>query len=255
MSKQTVQHIVLVNGWSAPTSMWEDFFAEGFDGYSIDVLSLAGLTSLDECSRAIDDCVQPGTLVAAWSLGGQLALNYLSNYSSGKLRKGFVEGVALLQSTPCFVNQDGWPYGVTTEDFDSLQGLVEAEEWSQLVRRFSFLLLSGSQYRHLDKKFLHLVYTVESLPPKSSLEFGLGLLKSLDLRQCLENISTPMYWLLGSHDSLIAQDLAIYIENQVAESPVANECRVKVVNDMGHLPCARHAMDIKKHLFSFLETL
>ncbi len=256
MSKSSIKHIVLLNGWSASSVMWDTFFESGFDSFTIDILNFSSQTRVLECNHLIESHVKPGTLLLGWSLGGQLALNYLSNYESVKTQEGMVEAVVFLQSTPCFISKATWQYGVNVEDFDSLQALLADKDFPQLIRRFAFLLLSGSSQRKADRVLLNSVYHLDVLPPFESLEFGLALLRNFDLRASLEKLQLPSCWLLGSEDALVKPSLIGYIESLAPlKQDDGMKPEVALIEKMGHFPCGRHADDIKEKLFSFLESL
>jgi pimeloyl-ACP methyl ester carboxylesterase len=250
MSSEKIEHILVINGWSAPVAIWSDFLNDGFESYSHEILSLDNLLNLDEFNQLINSKIKPGTLLIGWSLGGELALHYLMSKLVKSNQKDVI-GFVLLQSTPCFVNRDDWQSGVSEEDFSSLQGLLEASDLNELVRRFSFLMLAGSQYRKQDRKFLASHYHSETLPSIESLGYGLALLKTFDLRAAIAHIDLPFIWILGDKDSLISPGIEAY-ESLISTSKNGS---VKLMNDMGHFPCGQHADQVKEIIFQFMGDL
>lgn len=256
MLKSSIRHIVLLNGWSASSAMWDAFFESGFDSFSVDILNFSSQTSVLECNQLIESHVKPGTLLLGWSLGGQLALNYLSNYESIKVREGMVEAAVFLHATPCFINQGAWQHGVSSDEFASLQFLLTDADMTQLVRRFAFLLLSGSAHRKVDRVLLNDIYRPELLPSHESLHFGLELLRTFDLRASVDKLQLPTCWLFGSEDALLKRSLITYMEGLLSlkqEGGVKSEAML--IDKMGHFPCGQHAGEVKEKLFSFLENL
>lgn len=252
MDSKKVKHILVLNGWSMASEIWDSFFASVLPGFSYDVLSLSTQTTLEECNDLINSHIKPDTLIIGWSLGGEIALNYLIHYQGERVRKSCVVGVVFLQSTPCFVNQDSWQAGVSCEDFDALQHLLGEKSLDKLVRRFSYLMLAGSKFKKEDRRLLTALYSTDSLPTIECLSFGLELLKSFDFRASLADLELPFIWILGENDSLVSANSDSF-ETLFSQKTLCGS--LSVIKGMGHFPCGQHAQEIMQEIILFTEGL
>jgi len=254
MSRAGVQHIVLLNGWSVPSALWAPFFETDFEHCTIQIIDLSRECSAEEYCQLIDQSIKPSSLLIGWSLGGALATYYVSQFESEKLHKGWVKGMVVLQTSPCFVSCHDWSAGVLDNDFSALRELVSEHDAAKLIRRFSHLLLAGSVYRKQDRQFLNARYSIETLPSFESLACGLELLNTLDLRAHISKIVMPVLWFFGGGDSLISKAT---IENvrMILLKAGCHKQTLSVVEGMGHFPCGEHGLELKNALTGFMDTL
>jgi len=238
-----VQHLLIINGWSANAHFWDDFIAGLQGDYLCEVIDLEQGMTLDESMQLIDDHIFENSLILGWSLGGTLAAYYAAN--SGKVFRGLI----LLQSSPCFVAQKGWAAGLPLDEFQSIYRLVVDQDFKLLVRHFTHLLVNGSDQHKVDRRFLKLRYTEQGLDDNGSLQAGLNLLSNLDVRESLSRINVPCLHVFGQQDALVS---VLQVDEIKALVPAH---RFNIIDDMAHFPCGAYREAVQTCLNNFVNDL
>lgn len=255
---QNIQHVVLLNGWSATSRLWADFFDSSFESYSVEIIDLDEDYSVADYCHLLDRHMKGPTLLIAWSLGGALALHYAAVHRSRE-QANCLKAVVVLQTSPCFVEREDWSAGMNANDFLSLQALVEKGDKNLLVKRFAHLMVSGSENHKQDRTILKVCYQSDYLPPLDALKSGLSILNTLDLRAVINLIQVPSLWLFGAKDVLVSGATSDYVHALLANQNAANVHpsigRCEVLDQMAHLPCGVHANVVRKTIIKYLEAL
>lgn len=178
-------------------------------------------------------------VLVAWSLG---ALPCLSLLAENKLH---IDGLFVVSSNPCFVTRPDWGSGINSEVFDQFAKSLKAD-FSGTIRRFLSLQVKGSEsgraiLRELREKVLQ-----QAEPDGLSLDAGLEILKTADLRDQLQQINKPVSWALGAQDGLVNAELAIELEVLMR-----NE-EIKIYDKAGHAPFLSHTDEFLKQLTEFV---
>jgi len=190
-------HLLIVNGWSANAGFWAEFSDRVAGDYLVQVIDLDLNISLEQYLAIIDSHIQDNTVLIGWSLGGMLVTQY-----SAMTKRRFL-GVMTLQCNPCFLIQSDWPHAMSRDDFDTLKNLVSESDLSTLVKRFTHLLVSGSEQHKQDRLTLRSIYSIEKLSSIDVLENGLVMLETLDVRSALKDISIPCCHVFAEFDALV----------------------------------------------------
>lgn len=228
-----MNHIVLVNGWSASKNLWEDFAGLFPSDTRFQVIDLDQVFDTDKWMAEIDRRVEDGTVLMGWSLGGELAIHYAAQ-TQKKLK-----GLCLFQTNPCFVQKPDWHHAMSHDLFMQFSELVSSGDESAIRRQFAHMMVSGSLNARADRRALKEVYEAAHNISMPALEGGLSLLKDLDVRDKLNAIVCPVQSILGEADSLI---------------PKASwdDSISKVVKGMGHVPCLSYKNEVYRLVQEFL---
>lgn len=253
-----IQHIVLLNGWSATSRLWDDFFDASFDSCTVEIIDLDEHRTLADYCQLLDRHMQEATLLIGWSLGGALALHYAASYSSEK-QKNCLKAVVALQTSPCFVEREDWSAGMGEHDFLSLQSVVEKNDRDLLVKRFGHLMVSGSEHHKQDRLFLKACYLAEGIPQQCALEGGLAILNQLDLRAVMGSVEVPNLWVFGAKDRLVSVATLAYMQSLRSHERLDNGAgglsRFEVIEQMGHLPCGAYRDEVRNIILNYLDAL
>ena len=163
----------------------------------------------DEIIKVLPD----NPILLGWSLGGLLAINIASKTNVSKL--------ILLASTPKFVKDTDWDYGVAAINFKLFSSALKLN-LSQGLKRFVSLQTNDKT----QIKSLH--QSIDALPANpDALNQGLDILLNTDLREQLKQLSIPVHAILGRRDILIPADIVKWYTTQNVSTTVL---------DAGHLP-------------------
>lgn len=242
--------VVLVHGWGMHSGVWEDV-AEGLvDYYRVTVLDLpghgysrgafgVGSTLEDWAAVVIAATSEPATWVG-WSLGGLIAQQV------ALMAPERVSRLALVNSTPCFVQRPGWPQGIA---LTVLQRFAEElrEDYRAVLKRFIALEVHGSEHASAQLKQLKAMLFQRGDPDVLALENGLSILETSDLRARLADISCSTLLLMGQRDQLVPVAVG---ETMLKQLPNA---RLRVFARAGHAPFFSHLPEFIAELRTFLD--
>jgi len=245
-------NLTLIHGWAADNGVWRTWVeAELAPHFTCHLIELPGfgdspVIEAETVSHirqrwraAVIEALPPGqTALLGWSLGGLIAQDVLLHAPE---RISHLIGLA---TSPRFVQVEGWQHGVPPQLVaDFMQALVV--DMALLLKRFWMLQWQGNPgARRLMKQFVAEMKG-RSLPKLTGLRQGLILLRTLDFRQQLNQITQPTLWLLGEKDPLIPVG---WVEQLATLQPQA---QVVVIPDAAHLPFRSHPQETAQAIIQF----
>jgi pimeloyl-ACP methyl ester carboxylesterase len=245
-----VNHLLVINGWSANKDFWVDFSHDVSALFTVQIIDVDQVKPLNEWLELIDQNVSRHTLLMGWSLGGNLAVKYAS-----VSRKEFL-GLITLQTNPCFIAREQWTNALVATEFSALYDLVKSGDKKTIVRRFTHLLVNGSGQHKSDRKQLKSCYSDASIKERAILLSGLDLLRDLDVRNALIKVSVPCLHILGAKDELIPASVKSDIEALfLSQGGACQHHQVAVLAEMAHLPCWAHRTEILIRIKEFVKTI
>lgn len=162
--------------------------------YFVDINALPAPFTLEELAQQI--IVQFGQQdsslkIVAYSCGGLLALKV------AELMPKQVKLVILINSTPCFMQQDNWQ-GITYNNLQLLQQRLENFSLQNFLNYFTQLTaqpvtLSRSELNYWQSKYCH----------QANLDQWLKIIANADLRTLIPNLTPQLIWFNAAHDQLI----------------------------------------------------
>jgi pimeloyl-[acyl-carrier protein] methyl ester esterase len=242
-------HLLLINGWSANADFWKDFSKDLSGLFTVQIIDIDQTKSPEQWLELIDHNISSNTLLMGWSLGGNLAIKY-----AAQSQKEFL-GLITLQTNPCFIARDQWANALPLSEFLALYDLVKSGDEKALVRRFTHLLVSGSEQHKGDRKQLKLCYLESTLEESTILLAGLDLLRDLDVRDELVKVSLPCLHILGKEDTLIPSGVEADINALIRMNSARHDLQVKVLEEMAHLPCWAYRSEILMNINDFVKTI
>ena len=196
--------------------------------------------SIEKILEEINAIAEEQISIMGWSLGGQLAIEYQNKY-----RKK-VKQLILVSTTPCFVNNNNWNYGVERKVFDNFSSSV-LHDWNSAMRKFFNLQLIGAKDRKNILAKLENYFLNKKSPSIEALGKGLRFLIDNDYRDKLKRIKIPVLILSGNKDKLIPLKASEFLNDNILNS------RLKIIDGATHIPFMSHQEIFIQHVSEFMK--
>jgi len=227
--------LVLLHGWGLHSGVWAEVLPTLSARARVHAIDLPGhgysarvaASSFDAATDAVAALVPAGATVCGWSLGGLIAQRLAHRYPDRVAR------LALVATTPCFMQRPGWPSGAKPA---VLEGFAEAlaRDRDTMLKRFVALnALHGSQGREAVRTFTRRL-TERGAPSDTSLAASLEWLREVDLREHAAGLDVPAMILHGARDMLAPVGAARWLAQQLPHA------RLEVLENAAHMPFFSH---------------
>lgn len=228
--------LALIHGWGIGAGVWQPVIEALAARCRVHVIDLPGygdskaiakdspamLASLPQLADAVMARLPNGVTLAGWSLGGLIALAALAKHSRQ------VAKLALVASTPSFLQRPDWPHGVPPAQLDFFETALKLTP-GLLLRRFNAQINQGdAQAKNLTKLTEQLTH--DDAPDVAALKGGLTLLRDIDLRPILPRITHPTLLIHGENDPLMK------LAGAEATCALFPNARLKVFKGASHIP-------------------
>jgi pimeloyl-[acyl-carrier protein] methyl ester esterase len=196
--------LVLLHGWGFHSSIWLEFASGLARRYRVQLVDLPGhghsrachFGALDALADQIAARIEDGTLVCGWSLGGIVAQR-LARRSPSKAR-----ALALIGTTPCFVERKEWKHGIAAETLDAFARGLHDDPPGALDRfvRLNAVDTPGARatVRSMSRRLAERPHASEQ-----ALDAGLAMLHATDLRDECSTIAAKTVVIHGSLDRVV----------------------------------------------------
>ncbi len=233
--------LVLLHGWGLHSGVWQSILPElnkRFHCYAVDMPghgeSQAGnsksfdLNNMREVLHLLINSIESDNIIlAGWSLGGLVAMDYLS-YFPVKIKK-----LILITANACFCKQPDWPYALDATVLDSFAQQLE-QDYKKTVDKFMALQMFGTDDYKNSLKVLKSSIASRPEPSMQALRSGLGILKKTDLREKLQTLSQSTLMISGEHDRLMPYQAAD------AMQVLFSNAQSTMIKGAGHAPFISH---------------
>jgi pimeloyl-[acyl-carrier protein] methyl ester esterase len=220
-SKGNGSDLVLLHGWGMNAAVWDDAVCELAQHFRLHCVDLPGHGASDACAPCTLDALT-GVLAAAlprrvavcgWSYGGQVALNWALRVPHQ------IDRLVLIATTPRFVRGRDWECGI---DAAVLEGFAQglAHDCRATLQRFLALQAQGDAQARVVFRRLRGRILAHGEPDVAALGAGLRLLKEIDLRNRLEEITQPALILHGERDRLVPLAAAKYLQRALPHAEI-----------------------------------
>ncbi len=230
--------LVLIHGWAMHGGIFAPLtplLAEHFRVHLVDLPGHGfsrgddGACNLAAWAERVLDATPPAIWVG-WSLGGLVALQ------AAQARPQQVRGYVGLAASPCFVNTEGWTYGVDLAVFAQF-ALGLRQNYREAIERFLALETLGSANAQAELRELKALAFARGEPDFEALERGLEMLEASDLRAGLARLAMPSLWIAGRRDRLVPSAALHWAAAQSEQGGF-----VEIAS--GHAPFLSHAAEV-----------
>lgn len=215
--------LVFLPGWCLGRSPLQAV-VEALNGQIIDLPGYGNAPLITDFYAAADDIaarLQPGTTLAGWSLGAQLALAVAARHPDkvGKL--------ILVAGTASFVQRDGWLNAMPPDMLTEFAAGIAADVEAMLPRFVGGFNRGDARAKAVTLELLKLA---DPRPVGAVLATGLNWLRDIDLRDIAPQVKAPTLLIHGGADPLMPLGAA---EALTALIPGA---RLEAFADCAHAP-------------------
>jgi pimeloyl-[acyl-carrier protein] methyl ester esterase len=196
--------LVLVHGWAMHSGVWLDFAKDLANTNKIICVDLpghgkSGLVSpynLATIAKALTETIEDKACAwLGWSLGVQVALQVATDFPER------VDKLVLLAGTPCFVAKAQW-LGMDEKVLDNFAASLMRDCRETLMRFLALQTKGLADHAEILRELKHAVLTY-GLPSLETLQAGLQILKTADLRAEFAELKAPVAAILGQLDTLV----------------------------------------------------
>jgi pimeloyl-[acyl-carrier protein] methyl ester esterase len=227
--------LVLLHGWGFHSSLWGGFADELARHAAVHLVDLPGhgrshelpLGTLDETAESVAALMPDGALLCGWSLGGLVAQRIANRHPSR------VRALALLSTTPCFVQRVDWPHGIDRATLDAFrQDLHDDPEGTTL--RFVRLNTLGSPEARAAIREAEARLRERPFASEQALDAGLNILQAADMRGDATEIGVPALVVHGGNDRIALPEAGRWLSSALPHATLLE------LADAAHLPFMTH---------------
>lgn len=265
--------LLIVNGWSAPSTIWNDFVRELAprlgDDIQCRVVDLDKTLSLQAWQSYLRGLFDRDTLAIGWSLGGMLLRSAIAERAStscgeteeGENFNGSPKGLITLMANNSFVRSDACEWGMEHSVFSAFEGLVNNQPNKGLAR-FRALMCKGepeakSWMRALEKHYSNASFNEEAL------HSTLVLLRELILSDAEGENLCPSLRVWSESDALASCPELVTFKEQRDQPSIKRQepdrvqeySRIVVLSGGGHLPMAGLSSQIMDLIVDFNQSI
>ncbi|SES97290.1 carboxylesterase BioH (pimeloyl-CoA synthesis) [Nitrosomonas marina] len=223
--------MVLIHGWAMHGGIWQNIRDRLSQQFRLHILDLPGHGfsshrepgDFEHVVSVVQEKLPKNCIVCGWSLGGQVAMELALRDSAQ------VMGLVLVSTTPCFVKQPDWPWGVESK---FLQFFMENlhQNYRTTINRFLTLQTRGEREMSGTLAQLRQYFFERDQPDYDALLKGLLILQTNDMRQKLSQIKQPVLLLHGENDMITHSSAARWMNAQLRHS------KLVMFQQCGHAP-------------------
>lgn len=247
--------LTLLHGWGLNGAVWDSVCEPLAAHCRLHIVDLPGhgfskddsLTTLDAAADLIADalqCILPTskqTHLLGWSLGGQIALTI------ARRKPALIDRLILTSTTPCFVTRDDWPHGKKIEVLDDFAARL-ANNYATTIRGFLALQTLHQPAARASVAALLAAMSARGEPSANSLQAGLNILRSTDMREQLEGVAHRTIVVQGDHDALTTEPAARWLSQRLPNADY------KLIEHAAHAPFLSHRELFLSHVVNHLKT-
>ena len=211
-------HLVLLHGWGLNAQVWDCITPQLASHFTLHLVDLPGYgrsggygaMSLEAMAQRVLEQAPPQAVWLGWSLGGLVASQVAMMHPER------VQALVTVASSPCFAACDDWP-GIKPEVLAGFQQQL-SDDFQRTVERFLALQTMGTESARQDARALKQAVLSLPMPSAESLNGGLEILRTVDLRQALVGLPIPLLRLYGRLDGLVPRKIVPLLDELWPES-------------------------------------
>ncbi len=194
--------LVLLHGWGLHSGVWAEAVEALQSTHRVCTIDLPGhgysvaaAGTFDECVDAVAAHVPDDAAVCGWSLGGLVAQRLAARHPA-KVRR-----LALVGSTPCFVERGDWSHAMKPATLEAFANGLQESRDETLASFVRLNALHGVNGREAIRDFTRRL-NERGQPSTAGLAASLRWLRDIDLRPSAATIAAPTLVIHGARDTL-----------------------------------------------------
>jgi non-heme chloroperoxidase len=214
------QPVIFLHGWPLNHEMFEfqknelprhgyRFIGVDFRGYGKSDRPAGGYdynTMADDLHHVIKELGLCNAVLAGFSMGGAIALRYMSRYQG----YGVSKLMLLSPAAPVFTQRADYPYGMKVEDVDDLIRQIETDS-TQAMEGFGKMFFNKRPSAETKGWFTHMAMTAST---HGTIQSALAL-RDEDLRSELSSVTVPTLIVHGTKDEICPFEFAEYLSKHL----------------------------------------
>lgn len=238
--------LVLLHGWGMSSSVWASILPDLQKNFRVTCVDLPGhgesycedAWAMDDVISALANVLPEKSIVLGWSLGGMLGLRFASLYPQR------VKRLILLASSPKFTQSSQWTQAQPSSILAAFSNKL-LKNPTATIKRFLFLQTQGANESVALTRVLRGLLAKDNAPQLASLQSGLSILETADLRHALRGAVCPVLLLLGGKDQLVPVGVA---EDSIKLNP---SIKMQVISEATHVPFLSHPQETVRAINEF----
>ncbi|ELX8380475.1 pimeloyl-ACP methyl ester esterase BioH [Providencia vermicola] len=244
------QDLVLLHGWGLNAEVWRSIIPRIAPHFRLHLVDMPGYgrsqgfeaMDLQTMANTLWQNAPEGAIWLGWSLGGLVASRIALDHPFQ------IKGLITVASSPCFqAHASDWP-GIRSEVLVGFEHQL-ATDFQRTVERFLALQTLGTESARNDARLLKAIVTDQPVPKVETLNAGLEMLRVVDLRDELKQLTVPFLRLYGYLDGLVPRKVAALLDDRYPNSPSV------VMRHSAHAPFISHPDEFCEYLLDFLARL
>lgn len=215
--------LVFLPGWCLGRGPLQGV-ADALQGQFVDLPGYGDMPWVGDFSSAVDLVaarLSPGTTLAGWSLGAQLALAVAARVPDK------VGRLLLVAGTASFIQRDGWPHGLPAQTLADFSAAISIDAEAMLPRFVGGFNRGDARAKAVTAELLQ---RADPRPSAGVLSTGLDWLRDVDLRDEAACVRVPTLLIHGAADPLMPLSGAQALADCIPGS------RLAVIEDCAHAP-------------------
>ena len=193
----------------------------------------------EKCINQINDEIQNYNFdsfdLFGWSLGGQVAIEIY------RLNREKVKKIILASSTPIFVNNDLWQFGLNKVVFENFAKSIMSDQKKTLSNFFNLQLL-GQESKKAILNYLTKCVTSKDINI-NSLKFYLSHMKNNNFLTFMGNMNCDIYLISGDQDKIVPIESQTFMQKNIR-----NVKKTIFINKASHVPFLSHPDECATYL-------
>ncbi len=209
---------LFLHGWGLSGAVWRETISR-LGGTAFDLPGYGATPSVtpytaDSLADAVAARIEQPIDLVGWSMGGMIALALAARHPDKVAR------LVLVGSSPAFVAAADWPHGMAPEILAEFVDALTADYRATLSRFLSLQARGGDAAREVISRLRERMRE-QAEPNPATLAAGLELLRAVDLRGRVGQVTCPTLLVHGAHDTLCPAAAAVWLAQRLSHGRLA----------------------------------